>query len=134
MLLQPKKIKYKKIRKGRLGNLNFKSNTLKFGTIGLKTIESGLISARQLESARQAISRKVKRAGKLWLRVQLTTSITSKPLEVRMGKGKGTVEYWSSKVKGGTVLFELCGVNVHLAKLAFKTGAAKLSVKTKIFI
>jgi large subunit ribosomal protein L16 len=134
MFLHPKRTKYRKIRKGKLSKLNFKSNTLKFGTVGLKAIESGMISAKQLESARQAISRKIKRGGKLWLRIYPTLPITSKPVEVRMGKGKGNVDYWSARVKGGTVLFELCGIRFDLAKLAFKTGSAKLSVKTKVFI
>jgi len=134
MFLQPRRSKYKKIRKGTLGKLNFRSNTLKFGTIGLKSTESGMISANQLESARQAINRKIKREGKLWLRVYPSIPVTSKPLEVRMGKGKGSVDYWSVRVKAGTVLFELCGIQFDKAKLAFKTGAAKLSVKTKVFI
>lgn len=134
MFLQPKKTKYKKLRKGKLGRLNFKSNSLKFGTIGLKSIESGMISVRQLEAARQAISRRIRRNGKLWSRVQPSIPVTSKPLEVRMGKGKGNVDYWSTRVSGGTVLFELCGVKLDIAELAFKTGGAKLSVKTKVFI
>jgi large subunit ribosomal protein L16 len=134
MFLQPNRTKYKKVRKGKLCKLNFKSNMLKFGTIGLKSIESGTISSRQLESARQAISRRIKRNGKLWLRVFPTIPITTKPLEVRMGKGKGNVDYWAVRVSGGTVLFELCGVKFDIAKLAFKTGGAKLSVKTKVFI
>jgi large subunit ribosomal protein L16 len=134
MFLQPNRTKYRKIRKGRLSKLNFKSNTLKFGTVGLKSIESGMISSKQIEAARQAISRKIKRSGKLWLRINPTLPITAKPVEVRMGKGKGNVDYWSARVRGGTVLFELCGINLPLAKLAFKTGSAKLSVKTKVFI
>ena len=134
MFLQPNKSKYKKVRKGRLKKLNFKTNTLKFGTVGLKSTEAGFISAKQLEAARQAISRRIKRSGKLWLRIRPTLPITSKPLEVRMGKGKGNVSYWSARVKGGTVLFELCGIKFDIAKLAFKTGAAKLSIKTKVFI
>ena len=134
MLLQPSRTKYRKIRKGRLKRLNFKSNTLKFGTVGLKSMESGFISGKQLEAARQAISRRISRNGKLWLRVQPTLSITSKPLEVRMGKGKGNVDYWATRVKGGTVLFEMCGIKLDVASKAFKTGAAKLAVKTKVFI
>ena len=134
MLLQPSRTKYRKIRKGRLKRLNFKSNTLKFGTVGLKSMESGFISGKQLEAARQAINRRISRNGKLWLRVQPTLSITSKPLEVRMGKGKGNVDYWATRVKGGTVLFEMCGIKLDVASQAFKTGAAKLSVKTKVFI
>lgn len=133
MLLQPKKSKYKKIRRGTILRLEFKSNKLKFGTIGLKTIESGAISARQIEAARQAINRKIKRRGKLWIRVFPTFPVTSKPTEVRMGKGKGSVSHWAVKVASGTVLFELCGVTQSTAFSAFKTGGAKLSLKTIVF-
>lgn len=133
MFLQPKRSKYKKVRKGKLKKFNFKSNQLKFGTIGLKTTESGVITARQLESARQAISRKSQRKGKLWIRIFPNYPITKKPTEVRMGKGKGSVNYWASKISGGTVLFELCGVSLRIAMSAFKTGGAKLPVKTLIF-
>lgn len=132
MFLQPRKVKYKKVRKGKLKQLNFKSNNLKFGTVGLKTSESGIITAKQLESARQAISRKSQRKGKLWIRIFPHYPVTKKPTEVRMGKGKGAVNYWASKVSGGTVLFELCGVSVNIAISAFKTGGAKLPVKTII--
>lgn len=133
MFLQPKKSKYKKNKKGKLSNLEFKSNRLVFGTVGLKAAESGTISARQLEAARQAISRKIKRKGKIWIRVFPDISITSKPKEVRMGKGKGSVNFWASKIKKGNVIFELCGVNLNLANTAFRTGGAKLPVKTLIF-
>lgn len=133
MLLQPRKSKYKKIRKGKLPRLEFKANMLKFGTIGLKAAESGTISAKQIEAARQAIMRKIKRKGKLWIRVFPSLPITSKPTEVRMGKGKGSVNYWSAKVAGGTVLFELCGINPNIAIAAFNTGGAKLPIKTQIF-
>jgi len=132
MFLQPRKLKYKKVRKGKLKKLNFKSNQLKFGTVGLKTSESGIITAKQLESARQAISRKSQRKGKLWIRIFPNYPVTKKPTEVRMGKGKGSVNYWASKVSGGTVLFELCGVSFNIAISAFKTGGAKLPVKTII--
>jgi large subunit ribosomal protein L16 len=132
MFLQPRKVKYKKVRKGKLKKLNFKSNQLKFGTVGLKTSESGIITAKQLESARQAISRKSQRKGKLWIRIFPNYPVTKKPTEVRMGKGKGSVNYWASKVSGGTVLFELCGVSFNIAISAFKTGGAKLPVKTII--
>lgn len=132
MFLQPRKVKYKKVRKGKLKKLNFKSNQLKFGTVGLKTSESGIITAKQLESARQAISRKSQRKGKLWIRIFPNYPVTKKPTEVRMGKGKGSVNYWASKVSGGTVLFELCGVSFNIAISAFKTGGAKLPIKTII--
>lgn len=130
MFLQPKRSKYKKIRKGNLSKFDFRANKLKFGTIGLKALESGIISARQIEAARQAIARKIKRRGKIWIRVFPNLPITSKPTEVRMGKGKGAVDYWAVKVSGGTIVFELCGVAVNIAMSAFKTGGAKLPIKT----
>ena len=133
MFLQPKKLKYKKIRKGRLSKFEFKANILKFGTIGLKAAESGTITARQIEAARQAIVRKSKRKGKIWIRIFPCLPITRKPTEVRMGKGKGSVAYWAAKVKSGTVLFEMCGVENNRAIPAFKTGGAKLPIKTIIF-
>lgn len=133
MFLQPKRSKYKKIKKGRLSKLEFKSNSLKFGTIGLKAIESGSITARQIEAARQAIVRKIKRKGKIWIRIFPSLPVTSKPTEVRMGKGKGAVSHWVARVKGGTVLFEIYGISTNIAINAFKTGGAKLPVKTKIF-
>lgn len=133
MFLQPKKWKYKKICKGRLKNFTYKKNTLTFGNIGLKSSESGLISARQLEAARQAIVRKTKRNGKLWIKIFPDLPITRKPTEVRMGKGKGSVSHWCARVKGGTTLFELCGIKNNIAISAFKTGSAKLPIKTKIF-
>ena len=131
--MQPKRSKYKKLKKGKLPNLNKKSYKLNFGVIGLKAAESGTISSRQIESARQAITRKIKRKGKLWIRIFPYTPITAKPTEVRMGKGKGSVSHWAAKVGGGTVLFELCGLNTRIASLAFKTGGAKLPIKTIIF-
>ena len=134
MFLQPKKTKFKKFKKGKLKRFEYNSNTLKFGTIGLKATESGCISARQIESARQAINRKLKRTGKLWIRIFPDISVTSKPVEVRMGKGKGAVSHWISKVKRGSILFELDGVAEKLAKAAFQTGKAKLPVKSKIQI
>ena len=133
MFLQPKRSKYKKLKKGRLPRLTFTSNKLTFGTIGLKSIESGTISARQIESARQAITRKIERKGKLWVRIFPDLPVTSKPTEVRMGKGKGAVDHWATKIGGGRVIFELCGVNKTMAIAAFKTGGAKLPVKTVIF-
>ena len=134
MFLQPKRSKFKKTRKGKLPNLELRSNKIKFGTIGLKTIESGTISARQLEAARQAIRRKTNRKGKLWMRVFPSLPVTTKPTEVRMGKGKGSVDFWAVKVGGGSVIFELCGVTKSTAVAAFKTGGAKLPVKTRVFM
>ena len=133
MLLQPKKTRHKKIQKGKLVRLNFRSNTLKFGTVGLKATQSGTISARQIEAARQAIVRKSTRKGKLWIRIFPNLPITKKPTEVRMGKGKGTISHWSSKISAGTVLFEISGIAKNIAIVAFKTGGAKLPVKTVVF-
>lgn len=132
MLLQPKKTKYKKLKKGKLPKLNFKSNQLKFGTTGLKSVESGIISSRQIEAARQAINRKMKRKGKLWIRIFPSIPVTQKPTAVRMGKGKGSVNHWVAKVGAGTVLFELCGISNFVSISALKTGSAKLSLKTKV--
>ena len=132
MIFQPKKTKFKKTRKGKLPRHSYKSNNLQFGHIGLKVIESGLITSKQLESARQAISRKIKRDGKIWIRIFPSISVTSKPAAVRMGKGKGAVSHWVSKVGSGTIVFEICGVSHYLSKIALKTGSAKLPVKTKV--
>ena len=133
MFTSPKQIKYKKTRKGTLSKYEFKTTNLKFGTIGLKAIESGMLNAKQIEAARQAIARKIKRKGKIWIRVFPDIPITSKPTGVRMGKGKGQVSHWVAKVRGGTVLFEVCGLNVSIVSEALKTGGAKLPIKTKIF-
>jgi large subunit ribosomal protein L16 len=133
MFLQPKKLKYKKIKKGKLSKFEFKTNLLKYGTIGLKAAESGTITARQIEAARQAIVRKSKRKGKIWIRVFPCIPVTKKPTEIRMGKGKGSTSHWAVIVKNGTVLFEMCGVEEILAIPAFKTGGAKLPLKTVIF-
>jgi large subunit ribosomal protein L16 len=129
----PKQTKYKKIKKGKLKRLKFKTNNLKFGTVGLKAAESGIINSRQIEAARQAIARKIKRKGKIWIKIFPDLPITSKPTGVRMGKGKGQLLYWGARVSGGTVLFEVCGVNFNTVFSALKTGGAKLPIKTKIF-
>lgn len=134
MFLQPKKIKYKKTRKGTLPKLEYRSNKLNFGSFGLKALESGCISARQIESARQAINRKIKRNGRVWVRIFPNLPITSKPIEVRMGKGKGAVSHWVSRVGGGAILFEIEGISAKLAKSALNTGAAKLPIRTIIII
>lgn len=133
MLLYPKKTKYKKLQKGKLNQYNFRATKLQFGSLGLKAIKSGTISARQLEAARQAIVRKLDRKGKLWIRVFPNISITAKPTEVRMGKGKGEISHWSAKISAGTVLFEICGVPDSTAIMAFKTGGAKLPIRTTFF-
>lgn len=133
MLNGPRQTKYRKTKKGKLVKLEFKSNDLKFGTIGLKAAESGIINSFQIEAARQAIVRKIKRKGKVWIRVFPDLPITSKPTGIRMGKGKGPVSYWGARVRGGTVLFEICGINLVTVIAALKTGGAKLPIKTKIF-
>lgn len=133
MYKQPKQTKYKKTKKGKLVKLEYKSNKLKFGVIGLKAAESGIINSNQIEATRQAIARKIKRKGKIWIKIFPDLPITSKPTGVRMGKGKGQVSHWGARVRGGTVLFEICGVNLDTVVLALKTGGAKLPIKTKIF-
>jgi large subunit ribosomal protein L16 len=132
MLLQPKRTKYRKYKKGILPKLEYRANKLEFGTIGLKAIESGCISARQIEAARQAITRKIKRNGRVWIRIFPNLSVTSKPIEVRMGKGKGNISHWIARIGGGSILFEIEGIPEKLAKSALEIGAAKLSVKTII--
>ena len=134
MFLQPKKFKYKKIKKGKLVKLEFKSNKLIFGDIGLKAKNSGLLHARHIEACRQAISRKIKRKGKLWIRIFPDLPVSSKPTESRMGKGKGSVSHWAARVRGGTVLFEICGItDLKVVKSALRTGSMKLPIQTKIF-
>ena len=133
MFLQPKKTKYNKVRKGRLKKLTFKSNTVQFGEIGLKAVSSGTITARQIEAARKAIVRKIKRRGKIWICIFPDLPITAKPTESRMGKGKGAISHWVARVKGGRTLFEICGIPTNISIEALQAGANKLPVKTKIF-
>ena len=134
MHLQPKSTKFKKTRKRRQNTkFEFKSNKLTFGEIGIKSTMSGVITARQIEAARQTITRKMKRKGKVWIKIFPHVPVTSKPNESRMGKGKGSVNYWCTYVKGGTTLFEICGVSKNIAIEALKSGSSKLPVKTKIF-
>lgn len=133
MFQGPKKIKFKKTRKGKLSKFEFKANKLEFGNIGLKAAESGLINAKQIESARQAIARKTKRKIKLWIKIFPDLPITSKPSGVRMGKGKGQLSHWTCRVRGGTVIFEVCGVNQASIVAALRSGGHKLPIKTKIF-
>ena len=134
MLLQPKKTKYKKIQKGKLSKFDYRSNKLKFGNIGLKAAKAGTISSRQIEAARIAATRYMKREGQLWIKIFPDKPITKKPLEVRMGKGKGAVEYWAAVVKPGRMLFEVGGVPHDVAKEALRLAAQKLPVKTKFII
>ena len=133
MFLQPRKTKYKKVKKGKLKKFEFKANTIRFGEFGLKAQIAGLISARQIEAARRTIARKIKRKGKIWICIFPDLPITSKPTESRMGKGKGAVSHWVARIRGGTVLFEVCGIPRHIAMEALRAGSKKLPVKTKIF-
>ena len=132
MLLQPKKTKYKKNKKGSIPKLSFNATKLNFGTIGLKAMQPDRITARQIEAARRAITRHIKRQGRVWIRVFPDVPVSQKPTEVRMGKGKGSVSHWVAKVGAGTILFEICGVNTFNSISALKTGSAKLAIKTKI--
>lgn len=133
MFLQPKKTKFRKVKKGRLQKFEYKSNKVDFGDIGLKAASSGIISARQIEAARRTIAKKIKRKGKIWIRIFPDLPITAKPTESRMGKGKGSVSYWAARVGGGATLFEICGVPKHVASDALLSGSKKLPIKTKIF-
>jgi large subunit ribosomal protein L16 len=129
-MLQPKRTKFRKQQKGRNRGLAQVGNRVSFGEYGLKATTRGFITARQIESARRAITRFVKRGGKLWIRVFPDKPITKKPVEVRMGKGKGNVEYWVAPIQPGRVLYEIQGVSEEQAREAFRLAAAKLSVNT----
>lgn len=124
---------FKKTKKGRLREFEFKTNKLVFGDLGLKATESGIINSQQIEAARQAISRKTKRKAKIWIKIFPNLPITSKSTGVRMGKGKGQFSHWGARVRSGTVLIEICGTNNNVLMEALKTGKAKLPIKTKIF-
>ena len=132
MLRQPKKTKYRKAQKGRNRGLATTGNKVSFGEFGLAATTRGRVTARQIEAARRAITRSVKRGGKIWIRVFPDKPITKKPLEVRQGKGKGNVEYWVAEVKPGQVLYEMEGVSEELAREAFKLASAKLCVQTQV--
>ena len=129
-MLQPKRTKFRKMRKGRNRGLASTGNKVSFGDFGLKAATRGRITARQIEAARRAINRYIKRGGKVWIRVFPDVPITKKPLEVRQGKGKGSVEYWVAKVQPGSVLYEMEGVPEDVAREAFRLAAAKLPVQT----
>ncbi|MBN0988105.1 MULTISPECIES: 50S ribosomal protein L16 [Amphritea] len=131
-MLQPKRLKFRKVMKGRNRGLSERGSAVSFGEIALKATERGRITARQIEAARRTMTRHVKRGGKIWIRVFPDKPITGKPLEVRMGKGKGSVEYWVCQIKPGKVLFEMSGVPDELATEAFNLAAAKLPLATTI--
>lgn len=129
-MLQPKRTKFRKQRKGRNRGVATSGNTVCFGEYGLKCTTRGRITARQIEAARRAINRRIKRGGKVWIRIFPDVPVTQKPLEVRQGKGKGNVEYWVAKVQPGRVLYEMEGVAEDVAREAFGLAAAKLPVQT----
>ena len=129
-MLQPKKTKFRKQQKGKLRGFATSGAKVSFGEFGLKAITRGRVTARQIEAARRAMTRHIKRGGKDWIRIFPDVPITKKPVEVRMGKGKGNVEYWVAKVQPGKVLYEMEGVSEDVAREAFRLAAAKLPVLT----
>ncbi|MEM7740607.1 MAG: 50S ribosomal protein L16 [Pseudomonadota bacterium] len=131
-MLQPKRTKFRKQHKGRIKGLAKGGTTLNFGSFGLKAVEPERITARQIEATRRAITRHMKRAGRVWIRIFPDVPVTAKPTEVRMGKGKGSVDRWVAKVKPGRIMFEIDGVPEPLAREALSLGAAKLPIKTRI--
>ena len=131
-MLSPKRTKYRKAHKGRIHGLAKGGSQLNFGAFGLKATRPARITARQIEAARRAITRHLRRAGRLWIRVFPDVPVSSKPAEVRMGKGKGSPEFWVARVAPGRIMFELDGVSWDLAQEAFKLAAAKLPIETKI--
>ncbi|MEX0986412.1 MAG: 50S ribosomal protein L16 [Bacteroidales bacterium] len=133
-MLQPKKTKYRRMQKGRMKGNAQKGNTLAFGSFGMKTLESAWITSRQLEAARQAVTRHMKREGQLWIRIFPDKPITKKPAEVRMGKGKGAPEGFVYPITPGRIIFELEGVPYEVAKEAIRIGAQKFPVKTKFIV
>ena len=130
-MLSPKKFKHRKQHKGRIHGNAKGGSTLSFGAYGLKALSPDRITARQIEAARRAITRHIKRQGKVWIRIFPDVPVTAKPLEVRQGKGKGSPEYWAARVKPGRIMFELDGVPAELAREAFDLAAMKLPIKTK---
>ena len=130
-MLSPKRMKFRKQHKGRIHGLAKGGSTLSFGSYGLKALTPERVTARQIESARRAITREMKRAGRLWIRIFPDVPVSDKPAEVRMGKGKGAIEFWVARVKPGRIMFEAEGIDEETARRAFALGAAKLPVKSK---
>ena len=131
-MLQPKRTKFRKLHKGRIKGLAKGGSDLNFGSYGLKATQPERVTARQIEAARRAMTRHMKRQGRVWIRIFPDTPVTSKPTEVRMGKGKGNPEYWVAKVKPGRIMFEIDGVSWELAREALRLAAAKLPLDTRI--
>jgi large subunit ribosomal protein L16 len=130
-MLQPTRTKFRKAHKGRIKGLATSANNLDFGEYGLKALEPDRITARQIEAARRALTRHMKRAGRVWIRMYPDVPVSKKPLEVRMGSGKGAPEFWVTRVKPGRILFEVDGVTVQVAREALALAAAKLPIKTR---
>ena len=130
-MLQPKRTKYRKAHKGRIHGNSKGGTTLNFGAFGLKALEPERLTARQIEAARRAITRHIRRIGRVWIRIFPDVPVSQKPAEVRMGSGKGTPEFWVCRVKPGRIMFELDGVPASLAREAFDLAAAKLPIKTR---
>ncbi len=133
-MLQPKKVKYRKVQKGRMKGNALRGAEIAFGSYGLKALENAFITSRQIEACRITISRAMKREGNMWIRIFPDKSITKKPAEVRMGKGKGNPEYWAAVVKPGRLLFELDGVSEQVAREALRLAANKLPIKTRFVV
>jgi len=133
-MLQPKKVKHRKVQKGRIKGVASRGQEVAFGTFGLKALDATRITSRQIEAARIAMTRYMKREGQVWIRIFPDTPITSKPAEVRMGKGKGALDHWVAKVKPGRIMFELDGVSDEVAYEALRLAAQKLPVKCKVVV
>ena len=133
-MLQPKRSKHRKMQKGRMKGDTKRGDTISFGTFGLKSLDSVWLTNRQIESARQALTRAMKREGNVWIRIFPDKPITKKPAEVRMGKGKGNPEYWAAVVQPGRIIFEADGVPLQVAKEAFELAAQKLPIQTKFVV
>ena len=131
-MLQPKRTKFRKQFKGRIHGTSKGNTALNFGSYGLKALEPERITARQIEACRRALTREMKRQGRVWIRIFPDVPVTDKPAEVRMGKGKGAVEYWAARVAPGRIMFEIDGVPDDIAREALRLGAAKLPIKTRI--
>jgi large subunit ribosomal protein L16 len=131
-MMQPKRTKFRKAHKGRIKGTAKGGTTLNFGSHGLKAVEPERITARQIEAARRAITRHMRRAGRVWIRIFPDLPVSSKPAEVRMGKGKGSPDYWAARVHPGRIMFELDGVSDEIAREALRLGAAKLPIKTRV--
>ncbi len=130
-MLMPKKVKHRKIQKGKMKGEAYRGSSLNFGTFGIQALECGYVTARQIEAARIAMTRKIKRGGRIWIRIFPDKPLTKKPAEVRMGKGKGAPEYWVSVIKPGRILYEMEGVDETLAREALRLAQHKLPIKTR---